>query len=238
MTTDADRIQMEELFSAAGLPWVELTPEQQFAAYATQQFRPADRRTRSAFWGLEDPLMQQYYLQQPLMTAPGQEYGSFADYMGDVGTTGYAAPTAAVLSERARRASAMAGLTPGQFFQYMSPKEDYEGPAISATALSQIGELTPAQQLMYRHTYGTGTSAAQNQLALATLLARQRTGLGAGASDGIYGGQYGRAIESAMGELSGQLLACDPEANFLDWYLQRTTGVGPGGLTAATPTVE
>jgi hypothetical protein len=216
---------MEELFESAGLPWVELSPEEQFASYATQQFRPADRRTRRAFWGLQDPLMQQYYLNQPLMTTPGQEYGSFADYMTQVGESGYQAPSPATFGVQARQAATMAGLTPGQFFQYVDPQTDYTGPAISPGAQAQIEALSPAQQLMYRQTYGTGAQAAQNQLALASLLARQRTG------GGMYGGQYGSAIESAMGELSGQLLARDPEANFLDWYLKRTPVTGAGGLT-------
>jgi hypothetical protein len=218
---------MEELFGAAGIPWVELTPEQEFGAFATQQFRPGPSRPRSAFMQMEEPLLQQYYLQQPFMTAPGQEYGSFSDYMGNVGAQGYAAPSAWSLGERARGAAAMAGLTPGQFFQYVDPQADYEGPAITPGVQARIGDLTPAQQLMYRQTYGTGTEASANQLALASLLARQRTG------GGMYGGQYGRAISSAMGELSGQFLARNPEANFLDWYLQRTPAPlgGVSGIT-------
>jgi hypothetical protein len=227
-----DMATMEELFEAANIPWVELTPEQEFGAFASQQFRPGPSRPRSAFWEMQEPLLQQYYLEQPLMTSPGQEYGSFSDYMGNVGAPGYAAPGAWSLGERARGAAAMAGLTPGQFFQYVDPQADYAGPAITEGVEARIGALTPAQQLMYRQTYGTGEQAAANQLALAELLARQRTG------GGMYGGQYGRAITSAMGELSGQVMSRNPEANFLDWYLQRTPSkkfpgplAGPGGLT-------
>lgn len=211
---------IEELFASAGIPWVELTPSQQFGAYATQQFRPRSP-AREAFWEMQEPMMQQYYLAQPGLP----DYGSFSDYMTQVGGTGYQPPTASELGVRAQQAAAMAGLTSGQFFQYVDPQTDYTGPPISPVTTAQIGALTPAQQLMYRQTYGTGTQAAQNQLALANLLARQRP------SGGMYGGQYGRAIESAMGELSGQLLARDPSANFLDWYLQRTPISGAGGIT-------
>jgi hypothetical protein len=211
---------LEDLFESAGIPWVELTPEQQYGAYATQQFRPRSP-TREAFWGMREPMLQQYYLAQPEMTG----YGSFSDYMTTLGETGYTRPSALELGVQARQAAEMGGLTSGQFFQYLDPQTDYTGPAISPVTRGRIEGLTPAQQLMYRRTYGTGTDATQNQLELANLLALQRPG------GGMYGGQYGRAIESAMGELSGQLMARDPSANFLDWYLSRTPIAGPGGLT-------
>lgn len=214
---------MEELFSSAGIPWVELTPRQQFGAYATQQFRPGPSPAREAFWGMQSPLMQQYYLAQPSLT----DYGSFSDYMTQLGGTGYQRPTASQLGNQAQRAAAMAGLTPGQFAQYVSPlpSDEYQGLPISADVRSLIEDLTPAEQLMYRQTYGTGQEAQQNQLALANLLALQRT------QGGMYGGQYGAAVTSALGELNQQFQARDPNANFLDWYLERTGGTGAGGFT-------
>ena len=212
---------MEELFSSAGIPWVELTPRQQFQAYATQQFRPGPSPAREAFWGMQSPLMQQYYLAQPSLT----DYGSFSDYMTQLGGTGYQRPTASQLGNQAQRAAAIAGLTPGQFAEYVDPRAGYAGPAISAYDRSLIEDLTPAEQLMYRQTYGTGQEAAQNQLDLANLLALQRT------QGGMYGGQYGAAVTSALGELNQQFRARDPNANFLDWYLERTGGTGAGGFT-------
>lgn len=222
---------MEELFSSAGIPWVELDPRDQFGAYTTQQFRPGPSPAREAFWGMRSPLMQQYYLEQPRMISPGQEYGSFSDYMNQMGVEGYAQPTADELGIRARRAAAMAGLTPGQFAQYVSPlpSDEYQGLPISADVRGLIEKLSPAQQLMYRQTYGTGQEAQQNQLELANLLALQRT------QGGMYGGQYGAAVTSALNELSQQFQARDPNANFLDWYLERTkgfpSGIGASGLT-------
>jgi len=242
MATDEEL--MAELFKAAGLPQIELTPEEQFRAYTTQAFRPASP-AREAFWGMRSPLMQQYYLHQPTMTTLGQEYGSFADYMRDIGTGTYSPPTATEWVAQATDAATMAGLTSGQFFEYVNPEvrmedaaavnymspEDWEtyqagdvygALQITPDAKKRIDALTEAQRYMYRQTYGTGTEAEANQLALAGLLARQRS------SGGIYGGQYGSALQRAMGELQGQYQARSPGGNFLDWYLART---GPGGGT-------
>jgi len=145
----------------------------------------------------------------------------------------------------------MAGLTSGQFFEYVSPQErigdeaatgymspedweayqagdEYGALQITPAERAQIDALTEAQRYMYRQTYGTGPAAVENQLALAGLLARQRTG------GGIYGGQYGSAVQRAMGELQGQYQARSPGGNFLDWYLARTgTGGGTAGLMKA-----
>jgi len=248
MATDEEL--MAELFTAAGLPQIELTPEEQFRAYTTQAFRPASP-AREAFWGMRSPLMQQYYLRQPTMTTPGQEYGSFSDYMRQLGTGAYSPPTATDWATQARDAALMAGLTSGQFFEYVSPQErigdeaatgymspedweayqagdEYGALQITPAERAQIDALTEAQRYMYRQTYGTGPAAVENQLALAGLLARQRTG------GGIYGGQYGSAVQRAMGELQGQYQARSPGGNFLDWYLARTgTGGGTAGLMKA-----
>ena len=144
------------------------------------------------------------------------------------------------LRTRAEQAATMAGLTPGQFFQYVDPMAEadydttaaYQAAQITPDVLGRVEALTMPQQLMYRQTYGTGEYAEANQLALAQLLARQQT------DGGMYGGQYGTAISRALGELSGQLMARDPEANFLDWYLQRTTNGGAQGLFNPPPTAE
>jgi hypothetical protein len=251
MVTSNDET-MQRLFEESGLPWPELTPREQFAAYTTTAFRPASP-LREAFWNLRSPLMQQYYLQQPAMTdvAKGDPYGSFSDYMRSVGTGTYAVPTASQWRTKAQDALAMARLTPGQFFEYYSPEtrieeeeatgymspeewatyqatdEGYLATQIDAQTREQIAKLTPAQRLMYRQTYGTGGEAEENQLALASWLARQRTrGLG-----GMYGGQYGSAVQRAIGELQGQYQARNPGGNFLEWYLAKTGKEGgTGGL--------
>jgi hypothetical protein len=47
----------------------------------------------------------------------------------------------------------------------------------------------------------------------------------------------GQAVTGALDELYGQLMARDPGANFLDWYLQRTGGTpGAGGFLTGAPT--
>ena len=218
---------MEELFSSAGIPWVELDPRDQFGAYTTQQFSPFSP-ARAAFQGMREPMMQQFYLTQPTL----EDYGSFADYMGQYNVAGWEPYGDEGLRTRAEQAATMAGLTPSQFFQYVAPmaEADYDTPAayqaaqITPDVRGRVEALSPAQQLMYRQTYGTGEYAEANQLALAQLLARQQ------ADGGMYGGQYGTAISRALGELSGQLMARNPGANFLDWYLQRTTNGGAQGL--------
>jgi hypothetical protein len=212
-------VEMQDLMERAGIPWGALAPEQQFVAYATEQFRPGPSRPRSAFYDVQQPLLQQYYLRQPSM--PG--YGGFGEFMGG----GYAGQTG--LRELAEQAAFMGRMPGAQFFQYVDPQPDYTGPQITAEMEARRTGMTPAQQLLYRQTYGTGAEAATNQAQLANLLALQRDG------GRMYGGPMGEAITSALGELRGQLLARDPGANFLDWYLGRTEGAAgePGGFLTA-----
>ena len=208
---------MQDLFDQAGIPWGALTPEQQFGAYATTKFRPGPSRLRSAFYDVQQPLLQQYQLQQPMMADYGA--GGFADFMGG-GLAGQENVRAL-----AEQAALMARMPGAQFYQWVDPQPDYTGPEITPGMYTALSGITPAQQLMYRDVYGTGEQAATNQAQLANLMALQRGG------GGLYGGPMGQAITGALGELRGQLLARNPEANFLDWYLSRTEGgQGPGGF--------
>jgi len=216
---------MQNLFQEAGLPWRDVTPQQQFSQYAGQQFQPGGYNPmRGAFYNAYNPLMQQYYLQSPTMAQPG---GSFADFMGS-----YTQPGLENMRQLAQRASAIANLTPGQFMQYVDPQTDYTGPAIGTAALGQIGALDDAQRLMYRQIYGTGEGSEQNRRQLANMLAMQR-----GSGGGMYGGILGQAIQGAMNELYDQLIAQQPGANFLDWYLGRTSGLGGVAGRQETPAV-
>jgi len=232
---------MEDLFSEAGIPWGDFTPGQQFAGYATQQFRPGPSPMRSAFWEYQQPLTQQWFLNQPTEAMGLNPYGSFADYMGTYGSPTDPMAPSVYSTERTRRlaeqAAAVAGLTGGQFFQYVDPQEGYEGPAIAQDVMDRLGAMTPGQRLMYRMRYGTGEQAAENQFQLANMMALQRPTTQGG---GYYGRALGGAIQSALGELQGQLRLRDPGANFLDWYLQRTQRAGGdpglGGFMARTPT--
>ena len=82
--------------------------------------------------------------------------------------------------------------------------------------------MTPEQQVLYSQMYGTGDEAAQNQAALVDLMALSRPG------GGFYGGVYGQAIQSLLNNMRQQVITNQPETNFLDWYLSRTTGESPG----------
>ena len=68
------------------------------------------------------------------------------------------------------------------------------------------------------------------------MMALQRSPVN-GAAQPMYGGALGEAITGSLGELYTQLMARDPGANFLDWYMQRTGGMpGVGGfLTKPKP---
>ena len=221
---------MQNLFEQAGLPWRDVSPQQQFSQYAGQQFQPGGYNPmRGAFYNAYNPLMQQYYLGAPTMAQPG---GSFADFMGS-----YTQPGLANMRQSAQRASAIANLTPGQFMQYVDPQDAYTGPAIGTTAMGQIGALDDAQRLMYRQIYGTGEGSEQNRRQLANMLALQRTPTAEGQPGGMYGGIMGQAIQGAMNELYDQLIAQQPGANFLDWYLGRTSGLGGVAGRQETPAV-
>ena len=211
---------LQDMFIAAGIPWGQRTPAQEFTDFATQYIRPGPSGLRSAFYGMQNPLMQQYYLQQPLMP----DYGGFGDFMSG----GYAGQQD--VRGMAEQAAAMARMPQAQFSQYFNPQTDYAGPALTPEMRTTLGTMTPEQQIMYRDIYGTGENAATNQLQLANLMALQRQGGG-----GFYGGGLGRAITSSLGELAQQQQARDPGGNFLDWYLKRTAGTGatPGGFLTA-----
>ena len=83
---------------------------------------------------------------------------------------------------------------------------------------SQIGG---PRRALYRQTFGTGEDAAQQQANLVQLLALQRAG------NGQYGAgsRMGQAITQQLGGIQNYLAATQPETNFLDWYLARTTGI-------------
>jgi len=243
-TTPAETTQsaVQAAMEAAGIPWDVSMPEQQFRQYAGQQFRPGLNYLRSAFYGMQEPLMQQYYLGAPQMDQP---FGGFGQFMAQRGVDEPVSPydyTPQVeeltpsLSGLAQRVSAVSGLTPGQFLEYIDPQTGYAGPEITDLTRGLIGGLTPQQQLWYRRVYGTSEESEANRAALVNMMALQRSPVN-GAAQPMYGGALGEAITGSLGELYTQLMARDPGANFLDWYMQRTGGMpGVGGfLTKPKP---
>jgi len=136
----------------------------------------------------------------------------------------------------AARASAAASLTPGQFLQYVDPQAGYAGPEIDDPTRDLLGSLTPEQQLWYRRVYGTSEESEANRMALANLMALQRSPVD-GVAQPMYGGALGQAVTGALNEMYSQVMARDPGANFLDWYMQRTVDrPGAGGFLTRTAT--
>ena len=248
--------QVQTAMEAAGIPWDARMPEQQFRQYAGQQFQPGLNYLRSAFYGMQDPLMQQYYLGAPQMEQP---FGGFGQFMGQRGAAtygdaaawnpySYTAPESAYVNDvlpegwapslrgMAARASAAASLTPGQFLQYVDPQAGYAGPEIDDPTRGLLGSLTPEQQLWYRRVYGTSEESEANRMALANLMALQRSPVD-GVAQPMYGGALGQAVTGALNEMYSQVMARDPGANFLDWYMQRTVDrPGAGGFLTRTAT--
>jgi hypothetical protein len=74
---------------------------------------------------------------------------------------------------------------------------------------------------------GSDAEAAQNQLAVATMLAQQRQG------GGVYGGTMGRHIATALARQAQQQVDLGrPRASFLGWYLDQMPKTGGTGGAA------
>ena len=117
--------------------------------------------------------------------------------------------------------AALGSMTGAQFGAYMQPDAGTVNPYAAAFAGTN---LTPQQQYFYRQQYGTGQDAEENRRQLAGLLEQQRMGA-------TPGGLLSQAVTGGLNELYENLLARDPTANFLNWYLSRTrpaeaTGTG------------
>ena len=224
---------VSESFDLMGIPYRGfLTPREQVGQYANMMFRPGPSQMRSAFFQASNPLLAQYQLSAPLTL---QEYdggeisgfGSFADFanrfgQGDQIGVEYDPYSGETLRQRAQQAALMGRTPAGQFMQYLDPQDDYVGPPLDENFIRQMEGMTPEQQVLYSQMYGTGDEAAQNQAALVDLMALSRPG------GGFYGGVYGQAIQSLLNNMRQQVITNQPETNFLDWYLSRTTGESPG----------
>lgn len=115
---------MEELFSGLGgadlLGEMAFTPAQRFRQFAQQRTAPGGL-TRDALYGMQSPLMQQYYLGgmggTPRFGTAGGFGGSFADFMG-----GYTGGTPADLRGLAGQIGAISQMPEtgtGSFTQYL-----------------------------------------------------------------------------------------------------------------------
>jgi len=176
------------------------TPSQQFRQYALAG-TPAGSQLRNAVFGMQNPLLQQYYL-----TAEGMDprYGgagerrSFSDFMTGPQLTGQQ------IRDLAQETTGYLGRTPVEILNAF-------GQGMTDPELARVSSL--------QKTYG-GEAGAKNRLGLTQALATRR------GSGGFYGGNLGQAINSSLAELQAAYQAQNPfggdAGNFLNYYLQQT----------------
>jgi len=207
---------MEELFSGLGgadlLGEMAFTPAQRFRQFAQQRTAPGGV-TRDALFGMQSPLLQQYYLGgmggTPRFGTAGGFGGNFADFMG--GYTGATPTDLRGLAGQIGAISQMPETGTGSFTQYLRE-------------LPSTSPVTAQQAALWRDVYGSGPQAGENQLALANLIGLQRPG------GGIYGGVVGRALGNVLNELYQAYTADNPLGNFLNYFLEQTGSATQGNL--------
>jgi len=240
---------MQNIMQGAGYGgFTALTPEEQFYQYGLGAFRPGANRVREAFYQAQNPLLTQYALAEPRLGVGTENFADWMDLMGDRGTgalaynpygTTYGADPQ-TLRGRAEQASFLAGLT-GTAESALAERlrtnllagvdpETYTvtelgDPDFSQEEWERYYQIGGPERALYRQTFGTGEDAAQQQANLVQLLALQR----AGGDPYGAGSRMGQAITRQLGGIRSYLEATDPETNFLDWYIDRTTG-GTGWL--------
>jgi len=190
--------------------------------------------TQAPFWETRAPLgdigrrlQARYLLAAPEMSqatrlSPGAQGGlqpipvSFREYLrGYQGRqTGlpmsyYAgSPGATGLRERAQQAAEATMMDPGAYMETFTP-----GTANWNRAAWMTEQFNPM---------ANERAAAQNQLAIANLLALQRPDVG-GTGQGAITGQMASAVRNAMARLQQQRLNTGAaRGSFLDWYLGQT----------------
>jgi len=196
------------------LPAREWTPAQEWGRITGRQ---------DPYWEARAPMEQlgQRLQARYLLGAPGMISGdwsvepTFEDYIGSfigglgAGQSGgmpWRANTYEALLGRAQQAAAATRRPVGE---YMTGFGDPESDPYREAAW-YAGMFNPTQT----------QSAAENQLAAATLLAQQRQGAGT-----PYTGAMGRAIANALAEQQRYRQDIGrPEGTFLDWYLSQRNG--------------
>ncbi len=218
---------MEDLFAGIGgidTDWLgetAFTPAERFRQFATRRTAPGSVM-RNALYGLQSPLLQQYYLGgfgggTPRFGTQTGFGGSFADFMG--GYTG-ATPTdlRSLAGEIGRISQMPEGTGPGGFLEYLTGIGEpvpgagvSPGPAVPRT-------ISPEEATLFRELYASGQGARENRLGLANLLALQRPG------GGLYGGVVGQAMGGVLNELYDAYVGQNPMGNFLNYFLTQTGG--------------
>ena len=186
------------------------TPEQQFLQYAQRTTAPGSPMRR-AFYGLQNPLMQQYYL-TGRGTDPryggAPEFQSFGDFAAQYQRGGIDNQQIRGLAEEAAKIASMSG---DEYFDYKYAPGNTD---FQQQRIETIRERykNPADR--------------QN---LARFLATQRQG------GGVYGGLIGQTLGSSIDELANVYASRFPTGgesrNFLNYFLQQT-GRKPNGQTS------
>ena len=232
---------MENIFRGIGEDWLSesaFSPAQRFRQYAQQTTAPGSA-LRNAFYGLQSPLTQQYYLGgmggTPRFGTSGAYGGGFGDflrnYTGEVPRATYPggmnlrdlATQIAKISQMPEVSYTPPGAEPGDPAGFSF--SDFAGTLPQAGAANP-GALTREQANLFRQIYTTEQDAEENRRQLANLLALQRPG-----GAGVYGGVVGRALSGSVNELYNQYMSQNPMGNFLQYYLGRTKPSAPVGNT-------
>ena len=185
------------------------TPEQQFLQYAQRTTAPGSP-IRRAFYGLQNPLMQQYYL-TGRGTDPryggAPEFQSFGDFAAQYQRGGIDNQQIRGLAEEAAKIASMSG---DEYFDYKYAPGNTD---FQQQRIETIRERykNPADR--------------QN---LARFLATQRQG------GGVYGGLIGQTLGSSIDEMANVYASRFPTGgesrNFLNYFMQQT-GKKPNGQT-------
>lgn len=230
---------MENIFRGIGEDWLSesaFSPAQRFRQYAQQTTAPGSA-LRNAFYGLQSPLTQQYYLGgmggTPRFGTSGAYGGGFGDflrnYTGEVPGATYPggmnlrdlATQIAKISQMPEVSYTPPGAEPGDPAGFSF--SDFAGTLPQAGAANP-GDLTREQANLFRQIYTTEADSEENRRQLANLLALQRPG-----GAGVYGGVVGRALSGSVNELYNQYMSQNPMGNFLQYYLGRTKPSAPVG---------
>jgi len=185
------------------------TPEQQFLQYAQRATAPGSPMRR-AFYGLQNPLMQQYYL-TGRGTDPryggAPEFQSFGDFAAQYQRGGIDNQQIRGLAEEAAKIASMSG---DEYFdyKYAPGNTDFQQQRIETI----------------RERYKN----PEDRQNLARFLATQRQG------GGVYGGLIGQTLGSSIDEMANVYASKFPTGgesrNFLNYFLQQT-GRKPNGQT-------
>ena len=207
----------------------ERTPQEDWANLMADL--PADPRWGRGLKSLGNRMLGRYYLAEPYI---GQGYGTF-------GQEGYIAPEADPDTSFARYMSDW-GTSPlyGGDYAMLRARAGRAAQAAQAGAGGQKAFAADPIMLQYYGQFGTPAQEGyERQLAVASMLARQRRSSPEGKQLGAYRGRMGAAIERAISSIAASRLAAGAsKSDFLSWYLSQTEPTTTVEPTVATEKQE